>query len=242
MPITERLGLLVIAVTLALCLSAGGTWAQDLSAPPHAPELTYPKLGSRLDEMATGVEEGRDSAQGAAGQATISEGESVAVTIYLSGNVDAVVAFLEANGGSPRNVGTDYIEAYVPVSLLGETSEQPGVVRIREIVPPQSQYGPISGQAAGVHRATAWNLDGNTGRGRQGRRHRPRLQGFPQPDGDGTAAHDHRPLLHRYGAVLRYPGRLRRGYGPRHRGGRVGAGHCPGRVALHHQPRPRKAT
>ena len=165
MPITERLGLLVIAVTLALCLSAGVAVAQNLSAPPPAPELTYPKLGSRLDEMATGVEEGSASAQGAAGQATISEGESVAVTIYLSGNVDAVVAFLEANGGSPRNVGTDYIEAYVPVSLLGETSEQPGVVRIREIVPPQSQYGPIPGQAAGVHRATAWNLDGNTGRG-----------------------------------------------------------------------------
>ena len=165
MPITERLGLLVIAVTLALCLSAGGAVAQNLSAPPPAPEITYPKLGSRLDTLATSVEEGSASAQGAAGQATISEGESVAVTIYLSGNVAAVVAFLEANGGSPRNVGTDYIEAYVPVSLLGETSEQPGVVRIREIVPPQPQYGPISGQAAGVHRATAWNLDGNTGRG-----------------------------------------------------------------------------
>ena len=111
------------------------------------------------------MEEGRASAQGAAGQAAVSAGESVAVTIYLSGNVAAVVRFLEANGGSPRNVGTDYIEAYVPVSLLGATSEQPGVVRIREIVLPQPHYGPISGQAAGVHRATAWNLDGNTGQG-----------------------------------------------------------------------------
>ena len=167
MPITERLGplLLVISVTLALCLSAGGTWAQDLPAPPPAPELTYPKLGSRLNEMATSVEEGSASAQGAAGQAAVSDDESVAVTIYLSGHVDAVVAFLNNNGGSPRNVGTDYIEAYVPVSLLGETSEQPGVVRIREIVPPQPQYGPISGQAAGVHRSPAWNRDGNTGQG-----------------------------------------------------------------------------
>jgi hypothetical protein len=67
----------------------------------------------------------------------VSQEESVAVTIYLSGNVDEVVSFLEDNGGSPRNVGEDYIEAYVPVTLLGQTSEQPGVIRVREIIPPQ---------------------------------------------------------------------------------------------------------
>ena len=48
------------------------------------------------------------------------------MTIYLSGGVDEVVAFLEENGGDPRNVGEDYVEAYVPVSLLGLASEQPG--------------------------------------------------------------------------------------------------------------------
>ena len=51
--------------------------------------------------------------------------------------MDEVVSFLEDNGGSPRNVGEDYIEAYVPVTLLGQTSEQPGVIRVREITPPQ---------------------------------------------------------------------------------------------------------
>ena len=39
--------------------------------------------------------------------------------------------FLQDNGGDPRNVGEDYIEAYVPVTLLGAVSEQPGVIRVR---------------------------------------------------------------------------------------------------------------
>ncbi len=46
-----------------------------------------------------------------------------------------MVTFLEENGGDPRNTGDDYIEAYVPVSLLGELSEQPGVFRVRELLP-----------------------------------------------------------------------------------------------------------
>ena len=63
------------------------------------------------------------------------------MTIYLSGSVDGVVAFLEENGGDPRNVGEDYVEAYVPVTLLGPVSEQPGVLRVREIVPPERGQG-----------------------------------------------------------------------------------------------------
>ena len=104
---------------------------------PEKTELKYPNLGSILDQMAVTVEEGEVPAKDAAKDAPVSQEESVAVTIYLSGNVDGVVSFLEDNGGSPRNVGEDYIEAYVPVTLLGQTSEQPGVIRVREIIPPQ---------------------------------------------------------------------------------------------------------
>ena len=67
----------------------------------------------------------------AGGEVAAAQPEPVAVSIYLSGHVDDVVAFLEDNGGDPRNVGEDYIEAYVPVGLLGELSEQPGVLRVR---------------------------------------------------------------------------------------------------------------
>ena len=104
---------------------------------PEKTNLNYPNLGSTLDRMAARVEEGEATNEEAAGEAPVHQGESVAVTIYLSGNVEEVVSFLEDNGGDPRNVGEDYIEAYVPVSLLGRVSEQPGVLRVREIIPPQ---------------------------------------------------------------------------------------------------------
>ena len=113
--------------------------SEDNQAPPipDKGELKYPNLGSRLDELVAGVEAGETTAEEAASSAAVHSGASVAVTIYLSGGVDQVVAFLEENGGDPRNVGEDYVEAYVPVTLLGPVSEQPGVLRVREIVPPE---------------------------------------------------------------------------------------------------------
>ena len=120
--------------------SADGDDSQP--AVPEKAELKYPNLGSSLNELVAGVEEGEASAKEAAEDAPVSREGSVAVTIYLSGNVDDVVSFLEDNGGSPRNVGEDYIEAYVPVLLLGQVSERPGVIRVREITPPEpSQSG-----------------------------------------------------------------------------------------------------
>ena len=75
--------------------------------------------------------QGQATSKEAAGDAPMHSGESVAVTIYLTGNVDAVVSFLEDNGGDPRNVGEDYIEAYVPVAVawgngLGAAGRRPG--------------------------------------------------------------------------------------------------------------------
>ena len=115
--------------------------------------------------MAATVEEGEVSARDAAKDAPVSKEESVAVTIHLSGNVDEVVKFLEENGGSPRNVGEDYIEAYVPVTLLGPVSEQPGVLRVREIVPPQPAYGDFTSQGVQAHLSESWNQAGYSGQG-----------------------------------------------------------------------------
>ena len=89
---------------------------------PEKPELKYPNPGSMLNQLVARVEAGEASAEDAAADAPVHREASVAVTIYLSGNVDGVVSFLKDNGGSPRNAGGDYIEAYVPVSLLGQTS------------------------------------------------------------------------------------------------------------------------
>ena len=121
---------------------SGGT-SEDNQAPPipDKGELKYPNLGSRLDELVVSVESGETTAEQAAKGAAIHSGASVAVTIHLSGGVEEVVAFLDENGGDSRNVGEDYIEAYVPVTLLGLASERPGVLRVREIVPPERSQG-----------------------------------------------------------------------------------------------------
>ena len=121
---------------------SGGTGGDDQALPiPDKGELKYPNLGSRLDELVASVEAGQTTAQEAAEEAAVHSGALVAVTIYLSGGVDEVVAFLEENGGDARNVREDYVEAYVPVTLLGPVSEQPGVLRVREIVPPEPGRG-----------------------------------------------------------------------------------------------------
>ena len=104
---------------------------------PDKGSLKYPNLGSALNQMVTSVEAGQANAQEAAEGAPLHQDDSVAVTIYLNANVAEVAQFLWENDGDPRNVGNDYIEAYVPVLLLGPLSQQPGVLRVREIIPPQ---------------------------------------------------------------------------------------------------------
>ena len=167
-------GALVIAALVTLAISLGvatpnvyGGSDDTLPTLPEKPELKYPNLGSNLDQLVASVEEGETSAKEAAEDAPVHHEASVAVTIYLSGNLDDVVKFLEDNGGSPRNVGEDYIEAYVPVSLLGQVSERPGVIRVREIAPPQAAQ--IAQQVAGhgppVHGSSAWNQAGFSGQG-----------------------------------------------------------------------------
>ena len=144
----------------------GTDQSQEQAQPlPEKAELNYPNLGSHLDQLVAEVEEGEATAKDAAGEAPMHQGESVAVTIYLSGNVDDVVKFLEDNGGDPRNVGEDYIEAYVPVSLLGPVSERAGVLRVREIVPPENDFGDFTSQGVQVHLSDAWNQAGYKGQG-----------------------------------------------------------------------------
>ena len=75
------------------------------------------------------------------------------------------MTYLEDNGGDPRNVGVDYIEAYVPVSLLGPLSLQPGVTQVQEIIPPQPAYGNVTSQAVALHLADSWQDAGYQGRG-----------------------------------------------------------------------------
>ena len=102
----------------------------------------------------------------AAGSAPIHREQSVAVTLYIEeGYADAISAYLSDNGASPRNTGADYIEAYIPVSLLPQASQQEGVHSIRTIIPPQPAQGVVVSEGAAAHGALAWHAAGVKGQG-----------------------------------------------------------------------------
>ena len=103
---------------------------------PNKEEPPYPNLVSHFSGLVASVESGQATARDAARGAGIHQDESIAPTIGLSGRADAVDRSLVAKGLDPRNVGEDWIESYVPVTLLGQVSELPGVLWVRESVPP----------------------------------------------------------------------------------------------------------
>ena len=159
--------LIVLVVTAIPGVSANGDEDEQavILEETERKELKYPNLGSVLNDLVVRVEDGEMSEGEAAGETAMHQAESVAVTIHLISNVQDVVQFLEDNGGDPRNVGEDYIEAYVPVPLLGSLSEQPGVIRVREIVPPEPAFGPVTSQGVQAHLSAAWNQAGFSGQG-----------------------------------------------------------------------------
>ena len=156
-----------LLVTLPLFIPIPGVSAQggDDASAPTKPTLAYPNLSTHLNHLAEGYNSGQMSQGQAAGEAPVHSGGSVAVTVHLAGHVSDVVTYLEDNGGDPRNVGVDYIEAYVPVSLLGPLSLQPGVTQVQEIIPPQPAYGNVTSQAVALHLADSWQDAGYQGQG-----------------------------------------------------------------------------
>ena len=134
---------------------------------PKKSEVKHPKADSAINSLVERVESGEITEEEAASEAPLHRGDSVGVIILLSGNVGGVVAFLEANGATNINAGEDYIEAFVPVLHLGQTSEQPGVLRVDQIQPPGETQGTpqVTGQGPGVHGSEAWNDAGFSGQG-----------------------------------------------------------------------------
>ncbi len=134
---------------------------------PKKSEVQHPKAATTINVMIARVEAGEISVEEVAKEAPLHRGESVGVIIHLSGNVEAVAAFLRTNGGSNIIPGEDYIEAFVPVLLLGRTSEQSGVLSVRLIQPPDSPQGGsgLPGNGPAVHGSVAWNDAGYSGQG-----------------------------------------------------------------------------
>ena len=125
----------------------------------------YPNLDSDLNHIIEQARTGRLTARAAAANAPIHREESVAVTLYITeGYAQDVWDYLEQSGASPRNIGADYIEAYIPVSLLVEASKREGVVSIRTIIPPHPDQGTIVSGGVAAHGVPSWHAAGYKGR------------------------------------------------------------------------------
>lgn len=134
----------------------------ELELPERVPPLG--NLDSTLSHIARQVQLGYSTAHAAA-EAPLHQDDSVAVTFYTQGNAAPLVSFLYDNGADPRNIGEDYVDAYVPVDLLAEASERTGVVSARAIVPPQPLRGSTLSQGVAVHGADRWHAASYTGAG-----------------------------------------------------------------------------
>ena len=116
-------------------LDSDGGPEQPTSQPsrllPEKPK--HLRLGSRLNKLVGQI--GSRSTADIASSAPVSIGDLVAVTVRLSHKSSSTVDFLEAVGAIVANIGTDYIEAYTPVTFLVPLSERDGVLRVEAIIP-----------------------------------------------------------------------------------------------------------
>ena len=107
--------------------------------PPTLPTPTYPKLRHSLQHDVVQFEEAQAAASGPSGQSDSAPADTaVYVEIFLSGNKAEVAAWLRSKGVTPGHADDPDIsglDAYVPLSLLGELSQQDGVTGIQQSGP-----------------------------------------------------------------------------------------------------------
>ena len=127
---------------------------------PLPPKPKHPRLDSQLSQMVDQL--GQTSQNAIAQQAPLSLGASVAVTIRTQGSSSSTIEFLAQAGATVSNVGTDWIEAYVPVALLPALADYEGVSSVETIIPPRPA---VTSQGTTVHGSPVWNARGFTGAG-----------------------------------------------------------------------------
>ena len=141
----------------------------DQQLPPIEGKINppaHPKMDSTLNRIVGNVAAGQSAVQSAT-SAPLHRAEAVLVTFYVidGQHADALLDYLESNGASVRNIGVDYLEAYVPVSLLVSASETPGVIRVQTIIPPQPAQQRAISEGVAAHGANVWHEAGITGQG-----------------------------------------------------------------------------
>ena len=135
--------------------------------PPKIPQ-EYSNLTSMLDGLAQDAEDGSVDAEEVAARAPVSYEGTVAVTVYARDSVDEVERFLNDADVAVRNRGRTYLEAFVPVGLLGALSELDGVIRVEPVVEPsvnQAVGSGVGGEGAALHGPRLGTLWGTTGAG-----------------------------------------------------------------------------
>ena len=126
----------------------------------------YGNMDSILNQLVGQVENGEATAKAAASTAPINDDESVAVTVQVEDeHLEATTEYLNENGASVRFAELGTIEAYVPVTLLGDLSERDGVTKVSTIIPPQAAQDTLTSPAIRIHGADAWHLAGFRGEG-----------------------------------------------------------------------------
>ena len=126
--------------------ASGGTGAEGPSGDAAGPRLPlwlkghpYHNLKGELDYLVDSYERGELTEAEAAAQTEDNQGSAVSVIVELindPANTDAVIAWLKSKGVSAEYVAKHeaphphYVGAYVPVSMMGALSRQPGVIRI----------------------------------------------------------------------------------------------------------------
>ncbi|MBM3944696.1 MAG: hypothetical protein FJ317_04300, partial [SAR202 cluster bacterium] len=157
-------------VVKAACIALAAFLATVAVASADGPEMTavdiddlspftsrsgFPNLDSNLGRL---VSQQASIPQGAASF----RGTTVAVQVRFQGDAGAIVGFLQANGARIASIGPGFIEADVPVSLLQNLSQRPGVVGVDPILRPEAL---VTSQGTVVHRSPVWNSGGFTGSG-----------------------------------------------------------------------------
>ena len=155
-----------IAVISLIALRNEVTSGDGLLEPQLEPGLSLPakpsylRLDSHLNSMVEGI--GQMMPEAIDDRPTLQQDTSVAVTIRLSGSIPSAIEFLEMGGAIVANIGADYIEAHVPVTLLADLEKQDYVLRVQTIIPPHPL---VTSQGTLIHGSPNWNTAGFTGAG-----------------------------------------------------------------------------
>ena len=115
---------------------SGAVAPTEMPPPPPLPTLTYPNIRYGLHFEVVEFEEAQKAARGPSGQRDAAVEDSVVyVEIFLSANTAEVADWMRSKGVSPLYAADGYIDAEVPLSLLGELSQQDGVRGISRPAP-----------------------------------------------------------------------------------------------------------